>query len=91
MNYRNQLKVYHSDHRGLRSVELPRVVTPEGEPLSPNIDLEGKVDNLKLRGNPNKGQHQDLNYDEKVLLTAWHPSNNTIAVAGKSGLCLYKA
>ncbi len=66
------------------------MITPEGEPLSPNVDLEAKLDSLRIRANNNR-HHQDLNYDEKVLLTAWHPSNNTIAVAGKSGLCLYKA
>jgi hypothetical protein len=69
-------------------VELPRITTPLGEPLSPSVELAGRFENLRLKS---KNQHQDVNYDEKVLLTAWHPKNNTIAVAGKAGLCLYKA
>lgn len=32
----------------------------------------------------------NVQLEEKVLHCAWHPNNNTIAVAGKTGLCLYK-
>jgi hypothetical protein len=32
----------------------------------------------------------EVRLDEKVLHCSWHPNNNTIAVAGKVGLCLYK-
>jgi hypothetical protein len=35
-------------------------------------------------------QNEPVRLDEKVLHVAWHPFDNTIAVAGKSGLCLYK-
>ena len=32
----------------------------------------------------------EVRLDEKVLHCSWHPVNNTIAVAGHAGLCLYK-
>mmetsp|Transcript_3579 Transcript_3579/g.5586 ORF Transcript_3579/g.5586 Transcript_3579/m.5586 type:complete len:523 (-) Transcript_3579:96-1664(-) len=32
----------------------------------------------------------EVKLDEKVLHCTWHPTNNTIAVAGVGGLCLYK-
>lgn len=32
----------------------------------------------------------DVQLEDKVLHCTWHPNNNTIAVAGKAGLCLYK-
>lgn len=32
----------------------------------------------------------EVRLDEKVLHCTWHPVNNTIAVAGHAGLCLYK-
>jgi hypothetical protein len=32
----------------------------------------------------------EVRLDEKVLHCSWHPSNNTVAVAGHAGLCLYK-
>lgn len=37
--------------------------------------------------NPSPGE---VRLEEKVLHCAWHPTSNTIAVAGKVGLCLYK-
>ena len=65
------------------------------------VDLSKAMDKVSLRGGgADKGggalaqgrtpTAADVQLDEKVLHCAWHPSNNTIAVAGKAGLCLYK-
>ena len=93
----NQLKIYHQDVRGLRSVDLPQVPSVNGEPLSPNIGLDANVneatvgmEKMKIRNNTKQHGNQEIKFDEKVLHCAWHPTNNTIAVAGKTGLCLYK-
>jgi hypothetical protein len=34
--------------------------------------------------------NSEVRLEEKVLHCCWHPSNNTVAVAGHAGLCLYK-
>ncbi len=43
-------------------------------------------------GSSRSAQHsaEEVRLDEKVLHCAWHPVSNTVAVAGKAGLCLYK-
>lgn len=50
------------------------------------------MDRMKINGSrkSSKNLQSSIKLDEKVLHCAWHPQNNTIAVAGKSGLCLYK-
>lgn len=93
--YSNQLKIYHQDVRGLRSVDLPQIPNVNGEALSPNtaidINMHETVSGMeKMKIKSSKAQNQDIKFDEKVLHCAWHPTNNTIAVAGKTGLCLYK-
>jgi hypothetical protein len=95
--FSNQLKIFHQDPRGLRNVDLPKTIT-EGEPLSPNPAMESGVnemnnqlEKMKMKENRKSGKYQnEVKLDEKVLHCAWHPTSNTIAVAGKTGLCLYK-
>lgn len=67
-------------------------------------ELGKSVDKMKLRdtsrgssgigggggGGRSSSQQQEVKLDEKVLHCSWHPTSNTIAVAGKVGLCLYK-
>lgn len=115
-SYNNQLKVYYQDGRGLRTIDLPKIVLENGElnsnlGLSPNIPQEktveeslekvklkditgsssGKLSKSTLQHHHPKGNFTEpLKLDEKVLHVAWHPLDNTVAVAGKSGLCLYK-
>jgi hypothetical protein len=95
------LKIYHQDSRGLRNVDLPKTLIEGEGALSPNnaMDVAGSNDNMsnqleklkiKDRKNSNKYQQSEVRLDEKVLHCAWHPTSNTIAVAGKTGLCLYK-
>lgn len=44
----------------------------------------------RRNNNSNSSSQQEVRLEEKVLHCAWHPTSNTIAVAGKVGLCLYK-
>jgi hypothetical protein len=110
---RNQLKIYHSDSRGLRSVELPRISSLEDgmnyDSRSGTDSMESEMNRMHIsqsatshngvtgdiltgaNNNSNHPVNYDINFEEKVLLCAWHPSNNTLAVAGRTGLCLYKA
>lgn len=64
-------------------------------------ELGKSLDKVKLRetsrgsggsggGGRGGSQQQEVKLDEKVLHCSWHPTSNTIAVAGKVGLCLYK-
>lgn len=94
----NQLKIFHQDARGLRNVDLPKTIV-EGDTLSPNQAMDTgnnevytQMERLKLKDRKHsaKSAQAEVKLDEKVLHCAWHPSSNTIAVAGKSGLCLYK-
>jgi hypothetical protein len=57
-----------------------------------NDNMSNQLEKLKIkdRKNSNKYQQSEVRLDEKVLHCAWHPTSNTIAVAGKTGLCLYK-
>lgn len=108
----NQLKVFHQDGRGLRTIDLPKFAENNSLSLSPNAPtdkpLDESLDGMKLSesngnisGKFSKSFHhnhhhargaetQPVKLDEKVLHLAWHPFDNTVAVAGKSGLCLYK-
>mmetsp|Transcript_3258 Transcript_3258/g.3553 ORF Transcript_3258/g.3553 Transcript_3258/m.3553 type:complete len:442 (-) Transcript_3258:1458-2783(-) len=97
-SYSNQLKIFHQDARGLRNVDLPKTIV-EGDTLSPNQAMDTgnnevytQMERLKLKDRKHsaKSAQAEVKLDEKVLHCAWHPSSNTIAVAGKSGLCLYK-
>lgn len=79
-------------------MDLPKTIV-EGEALSPNQAMDTgnnevytQLERLKLKDRKGsaKNAHVEVKLDEKVLHCAWHPTSNTIAVAGKSGLCLYK-
>lgn len=100
----NQLKISHQDQRGLKSIDLPRP-TPESaaggatSTLSADQHSGGgvaeasrSVDRMRLNSGSSRGQPsaEEVRLDEKVLHCAWHPVSNTVAVAGKAGLCLYK-
>eukprot|EP01038_Epipyxis_sp_PR26KG_P011963 gene11963-16012_t len=78
-SYSNQLKVYYQEKRCVRTIDLP--ATPECNTPS---NLSKSMEKVKMKDS-------ELRLDEKVLHCAWHPSNNTVAVAGKTGLCLYRA
>jgi hypothetical protein len=90
------LKIFHQDSRGLRNVDLPKAIS-DGDALSPNqaaeggnVDIANHLDKMKLKERKSGKYQNEVKLDEKVLHCAWHPTSNTIAVAGKSGLCLYK-
>lgn len=56
-------------------------------------ELGKSVDRLKIRDGGRaaaRNAANEVKLDEKVLHVCWHPTGNTIAVAGKVGLCLYK-
>jgi hypothetical protein len=94
--FSNQLKVYHHDSRSqVRTVDLPRVVSEDSSPsivTDSTQDITKGMDKLKFAEQRQSRQktQTEIRLDEKVLHCSWHPSNNTIAVAGKAGLCLYK-
>jgi serine/threonine-protein phosphatase 2A regulatory subunit B len=46
--------------------------------------------NSSNNNNNSNSEPLEVRLEEKVLHCAWHPTANTIAVAGKVGLCLYK-
>lgn len=58
------------------------------------LEFDGLVDLTKAmnqaRISDSSASASGVALEDKVLHCAWHPSNNTIAVAGKSGLFLYK-
>eukprot|EP01039_Chlorochromonas_danica_P001990 gene1990-2173_t len=95
-SYSNQLKVYHHDGRGtLRNVDLPRTISGDMSPSivtdSSSQDLSKPMDKMKIAdGRQGRQKQTEIRLDEKVLHCTWHPTNNTVAVAGKTGLCLYK-
>ncbi len=88
------MKIYHQDNRGLRNVDLPMTLSDNPNPPT----LEDQMNTLRITGQGGAGAGQagtgsgamEVRLDEKVLHCAWHPTSNTIAVAGKTGLCLYK-
>jgi hypothetical protein len=102
----NQLKISHQDQRGLKSIDLPRPTPEGSSALGSgagastmNVSDHGAGDSaaaqalsrMKLGGaSKSQQQQEEVRLDEKVLHCAWHPQNNTVAVAGKAGLCLYK-
>ena len=96
--YSNQLKVYNGDDgRGLRDITLPTAAPEPGTPLSAQAvdEASGVVDVTRSLQRSSLAARRatsasEVRLDEKVLHCAWHPVNNTIAVAGHAGLCLYK-
>lgn len=97
----NQLKVYNGeDGRGLRDITLPAAPAEPGTPLSaqPAVSVDeasGVVDVTRSLQRSSLAARRstsasEVRLDEKVLHCSWHPTNNTIAVAGHAGLCLYK-
>lgn len=67
-----------------------------GKSLERGARINGKNHNHSNNSSRHNSQHghaqqqQEVRLDEKVLHCSWHPTSNTIAVAGKVGLCLYK-
>jgi serine/threonine-protein phosphatase 2A regulatory subunit B len=101
-SYSNQLKISHQDQRGLKSIDLPRP-SPENGATGPTAtmsvggdgsgaEVSRSLERMRMgHGAKSQAHDQDeVRLDEKVLHCAWHPTNNTVAVAGKAGLCLYK-
>ncbi len=56
-------------------------------------DTTRSMERMRMNSGPTRAHQaaqEEVRLDEKVLHCAWHPTNNTVAVAGKAGLCLYK-
>uniref|UniRef100_A0A7S3HJU9 Serine/threonine-protein phosphatase 2A 55 kDa regulatory subunit B n=1 Tax=Spumella elongata TaxID=89044 RepID=A0A7S3HJU9_9STRA len=97
-SYSNQLKVFNGDDgRGLRDITLPTVASEPGAPLAAQavdeasgiVDVTRSLQKSSLSARRSTSA-SEVRLDEKVLHCSWHPVNNTIAVAGHAGLCLYK-
>jgi hypothetical protein len=93
----NQLKFYNgTDGRGLRDITLPESPAEPGTPISTQaveeasgvVGVQRSMNRATLSGS--RCNPADVLLEEKVLHCTWHPTNDTIAVAGTAGLCLYK-
>jgi hypothetical protein len=100
----NQLKVRQHDKGGLQTVDLTEdpLEDPFRDESSPTTvmainSIAKSVEQFTatpLSGGSNSfidNFFPEVRPDEKVLHCAWHPTSNLVAVAGRSGLCIYNA
>ena len=83
--YSNQLKICNIDMKSVKTIDLPSEIDSN----NPNV-LSKKIDNIKTNNRLDQTKN-GVDREERVLHCTWHPINNSIAVAGKTGICLYKA
>ena len=103
----NQLKVCQHDTGGLQTVDLSEnpLDDPFRDESSPTtvMSINSIAKSVEqFTPTPLSGVYTGSNSfidnffpevrpDEKVLHCAWHPTSNHVAVAGRSGLCIYNA
>eukprot|EP01036_Dinobryon_divergens_P027039 gene27039-35748_t len=106
-SYSNQLKVCQHDTGGLQTVDLSEdpLDDPFRDESSPTtvMSINSIAKSVEqFTPTPLGGVYAGSNSfidnffpevrpDEKVLHCAWHPTSNHVAVAGRSGLCIYNA
>ena len=105
--FSNQLKVCQHDTGGLQTVDLSEnpLDDPFRDESSPTtvMSINSIAKSVEqFTPTPLSGVYTGSNSfidnffpevrpDEKVLHCAWHPTSNHVAVAGRSGLCIYNA
>lgn len=96
----NQLKVCQHDTGGLQTVDLTEdpLDDPFRDESSPTTvmsinSIAKSVEQFTPAGSNSfiDNFFPEVRPDEKVLHCAWHPTSNHVAVAGRSGLCIYNA
>ena len=82
------MKICNIDGKSVKTIDLPNEIETE-EHSDANVVKTKKIDNIK--SNQKQDNKNGVDRDERILHCTWHPITNTIGVAGKTGICLYKA
>ena len=82
------MKICSIENKSVRTIDLPT----EGGNNENGDNLSITSSKLEsIQSNTKVDNKTEINRDDKVLQCTWHPITNSIAVAGKTGICLYKA